>query len=69
MKAEVGFDRDTTMIHGSRRGGDGCDALSHGEDDRPRHLKIFCSFLCRAGGLVRAGLRESFNESMRESCA
>jgi len=42
---------------------------SHGEDDHLRHLKIFCSFLCRAGGLMRAGLTESFNESMRGSCA
>jgi hypothetical protein len=27
MKAEVGPDRDTTMIDGSRRGGDGCGAF------------------------------------------
>ena len=79
MKADVGPDRDTTMIDGPRRellmnlarGAVVAVAThsSHGEDDRLRHLKIFCSFLCRAGGLMRAGLSESFNESMRGSCA
>jgi len=28
----------------------GATHSSHGEDDRLRHLKIFCSFLCRVGG-------------------
>src|SRR5580704_6794634 len=43
---------------------------SHGgEDDRPRHLGIFCHCLRRTGGWRRAGLRQSFNESMRESYA
>jgi hypothetical protein len=60
MKADVGPDRDKTKIDGSRREllvnlvrGVVVTVATHssqGEDDRLRDLKIFCSFLRRAGG-------------------
>jgi hypothetical protein len=74
MKADVGPDRVSPLSNSRSCSSKSCATHSgQEEDDRLRDLKILCaSFFALPvprRRLVRAGLRESFNESMRESYA